>query len=359
MSSRPRNTGGRPKRNSSPRPGSGGSRSGGPSNVRPAILVDGEKGTRLQKFLASAGVESRRNCEEFIRDGRVTIDSKIVTNPAVSVFPERQDVRLDGERLRQPRYRYYLLNKPKGVVCTNQDPAGRPRAVDLVPCEDQRLFTVGRLDENTLGLLLITNDGALAEHLAHPRYEVVRRYRVQVAGIPEAETLTELKKGMYFSEGYFRFHDVRLLKRRGRSTFLELELREGKNREIRRMLARAGHKVLQLERVAFGPLRIGQLDVGQCRELRAQEVRDLYKFIETAPAVRNASTGGRSPASSAKSRTRPPTKKRSRPAQKERSEATSVGKRGAARKGIPKKAVSKRSATGRSASGGKGRSRGK
>ncbi len=269
-----------------------------PGNIgRPAFLSDGEKGTRLQKFLAVAGVDSRRHCEDFIREGRVTVDGEVVKNPAVSVKPDEQDVRLDGERLRQPKFRYYILNKPKGVVCTNRDPAGRARAVDLVPNMDQRLFTVGRLDENTEGLLLVTNDGALAEHLAHPRYEVVRRYRAQVAGVPEREALAELRNGMYFSDGYFRFQDIRVLKRKGRSTFVELELQEGKNREIRRLFARVGHKVINLQRVSFGPLRLGQLELGKCRELRSQELKELYDFIKKAPHERNPGQARRKPRS--------------------------------------------------------------
>ena len=317
------------------------------SVARPAVLAD-TNGTRLQKFLATAGVDSRRNCEAFIRDGRVTVDGTVVTNPAVSVQPEQQDVRLDGEKLLPPKYRYYLVNKPKGVVCTNSDPAGRPRVVDLVPNHDQRLFTVGRLDENTVGLMLVTNDGALAEHLAHPRYQVIRKYKAQVAGIPEPATLAELKQGMHFSDGFFRFQSIRMLKRKGRSTVLERELREGKNREIRRLLARAGHKVMHLERIAFGPLRIGRLEGGLCRELRTQEVRDLYHFIETPPEKREHRTF-RKPGSN---KAAPSRKKKA--AKKADSRATDAGsRRGAGRHGIAKKKPAKR----KPASRGKGRAR--
>lgn len=289
---------------------------------RPACLAEGEKGTRLQKFLATAGVDSRRNCEEFIRTGRVTVDGETVKDPAVSVKSAEQEICLDGERLLPPRYQYFLLNKPKGVVCTNNDPAGRPRAVDLVPAGDRRLFTVGRLDENTEGLLLVTNDGALAEHLAHPRYEVVRKYRVQVAGIPTPETLGELRQGMYFSDGFFRFQHIKILKRKGRSTFVELELREGKNREIRRLMARAGHKVMNLSRIAFGPMRIGRLEIGECRELRSRELHELYDFVENTPRKRPER--------------RPPRPKKSASKKKKAvaAEATPTGgaRRGAARK---------------------------
>jgi len=235
---------------------------------------------RLQKFLAMAGVDSRRNCEEYIRTGRVTVDSEVVTDPARAVNPETQDVRLDSERLRMPRFRYFLVNKPKGVLCTNRDPQGRPRAIDLVPVADQRFFTVGRLDENTEGMLLITNDGDLAQKLAHPRFEVIRRYHCHVAGIPQPETLKQLREGMYFAEGYFKFRGVRILRRRGQSVILELELQEGKNREIRRLMARVGHKVLALERVAFGPLTLGSLAPGRHRELQPSEVHELRHFAE-------------------------------------------------------------------------------
>lgn len=349
MSSRPQKSGGRSRAGSSS-PTAGGRI----PIVRPAILSAGNKGTRLQKFLATAGVESRRNCEEFITDGRVTVDGKVVTNPAVSVDPEQQEVRLDGERLQPTRYRYFLINKPKGVVCTNKDPAGRPRAVDLIPQADLRLFTVGRLDEHTMGLLLITNDGALAEHLAHPRYEVVRRYRVQVAGLPEPSTLSELKKGMHFSDGFFKFQSIRTVKRKGRSTILELELQEGKNREIRRLMARAGHKVMSLERIAFGPLKLGQLDVGQYRELRPQEIRELYKFVDTVPSARPVAPSSRKRASGSSA------SGKTRTVKKKRAPARATSKRGAARSAPATKSPAKAPAKRRPSGGNsKGRNRGK
>lgn len=235
---------------------------------------------RLQKFLAMAGVDSRRNCEEYIRTGRVTVDGEVITDPAKSVNPKVQEIKLDSERLKPPRFRYFLVNKPRGFLCTNSDPQGRPRAVDLVPFTDQRLFTVGRLDENTEGMLLVTNDGDIAQRLAHPRFEVIRKYRCLVAGFPQPDILHQLREGMYFAEGFFRFRSVRVFKRRGRSTILELELQEGKNREIRRLMARVGHKVQALERIAFGPLKLGSLPPGRHRELSSFEIRQLRQFIE-------------------------------------------------------------------------------
>lgn len=249
-------------------------------------------GMRLQKFLAVAGVDSRRKCEEYIRAGRVTVDSEVVTDPARAVDPETQDIRLDSEKLRRPRHRYFLVNKPKGFLCTNRDPQGRPRAVDLVPVRDQRMFTVGRLDETTEGMLLITNDGDLAQRLAHPRFEVVRKYRCQVAGIPTPEVLRQLREGMYFSEGFFRFRSVRVCGRQGQSAVLELELQEGKNREIRRLMAKVGHKVLALERTAFGPLTLGKLSPGEFRELQPFEIHELRQFAQGGTATERTERRG-------------------------------------------------------------------
>src|SRR5690606_35763193 len=158
--------------------------------------------------------------------------------------------------------RYFLLNKPPGYLCTNYDPGRRPKAVDLVPSQGARLFTVGRLDESSQGLILITNDGELAQRLAHPRYQVPRAYRVEVAGVPTPETLAQLRKGIHFTEGRFRVNRTKRLKTHGQSAFVEVELTQGQNREIRRLFARVGHKVMWLQRIAFGPLKLGDLPVG-------------------------------------------------------------------------------------------------
>ena len=235
---------------------------------------------RLHRFLASAGVDSRRNCEEYIQQGRVTVDNEPVTELGTVIDPETQKVRLDGELIRAERKQYYVLNKPKGYICTNRDPQGRPRAVDLISARSTRLFTVGRLDENSEGLILVTNDGELANRLAHPRYRIRRVYRVQVAGIPKQETLRELQRGLRFKEGMFRFRSIRRLRKsQGKSSFLEVELTEGRNREIRRLFARAGHKVMQLERVSFGPIRLGSLGSGKNRPLLQIEVQKLQELL--------------------------------------------------------------------------------
>lgn len=236
---------------------------------------------RLQKLLASAGVDSRRKCEEYIVAGRVTVDGEVVSDLGQKVDPASQDIRLDGERLRPRKKRYFLLNKPAGYLCTNYDPNRRPKAVDLVPAGDTRLFTVGRLDESSEGLLIVTNDGDFAQRLAHPRYQVPRVYRVQVAGVPTPETLTELRKGVYFTEGRFGLKRAKKLKTHGKSTFLEVELNQGHNREIRRLFARFGHKVMWLQRIAFGPLRLGDLPSGRSRPLKPAEIKALTDIART------------------------------------------------------------------------------
>jgi 23S rRNA pseudouridine2605 synthase len=231
---------------------------------------------RLQKVLAAAGLGSRRSCEELITTGRVEVDRKVVTQLGTRVDPLRQEIRVDGERLPDPRRVVYMLNKPVGVVTTNYDPAGRQRGVDLVP-GDQRLFAIGRLDRMSEGLILVTNDGELANLLAHPRYGVEKKYLVQVAGVPTPETLDKLRRGIQLSEGKARAQHVHLRSQHKQSAVLEMVLDEGKNREIRRMLAQLGHKVHQLKRVAVGNLSLGGLLPGQHRALAWSEVDALRK----------------------------------------------------------------------------------
>ena len=227
-------------------------------------------------MLASAGLGSRRSCEELITTGRVEVDRVVVTELGTRVDPRAQEIRVDGERLPQVRRVVYLLNKPVGVVTTNVDPAGRPRVVDLVP-GDHRLFAVGRLDRMSEGLILLTNDGPLANLLAHPRYGVEKKYLVQVAGVPSEELLDKLRQGVRLAEGEVHAKRVSIRSQHGKSAVLEMVLDEGKNREIRRMLARLGHKVHQLKRVSVGGLSLGNLLPGQWRQLAWSEVETLRR----------------------------------------------------------------------------------
>jgi 23S rRNA pseudouridine2605 synthase len=250
------------------------------------------EGQRLQKVLAAAGLGSRRQCEEFITSGRVEVDRAVVRQLGSRVDPARQEIRVDGQPLAIGRRVYYALHKPKGVVSTNWDPSGRPRVVDLVPHHGSRLFAIGRLDLTSEGLILVTNDGELANRLTHPRYGVPKTYRVQVAGRPTPEILQRLCRGIHLAEGMARAERVEVRSHQKDSTWLEMVLREGHNREIRRLLARVGHKVLRLVRTAVGPVGLGKLPPGACRPLAAEEVRNLRKSCQVpSPSGRESGRG--------------------------------------------------------------------
>ncbi len=172
------------------------------------------------------------------------------------------------------------MNKPRGYLCTNRDPARRPLVIDLGPQVSQRVYTVGRLDEDSEGLLLLTNDGDLANRLMHPRFGVEKTYQVQVAGVPTPENLRQLLQGVWLSEGHVRAKQVKREKKQGGSTWLRIVLNEGKNREVRRMLARLGHKVLKLRRIGLGPLRLGTLLSGKVRRLTLPELDSLRRVAQ-------------------------------------------------------------------------------
>jgi 23S rRNA pseudouridine2605 synthase len=234
---------------------------------------------RLQRLLASAGFGSRRQCEELIAAGRVAIDGQVVSKLGSTVDPQVNKVHVDGVLLHKQKLVHYAVNKPIGFVTTNRDPQGRPRVVDLVP-PDERVFAVGRLDRNSEGLMLLTNDGELAQRLTHPKFGVRKVYRVTVAGKVDGETMKQMRKGIHIAEGFVKVEGAKLLKSRSRSTELEIVLREGKNREIRRILARLGHKVQQLRRIAVGPLRLGDVPAGAYRILSREEVKKLWAATE-------------------------------------------------------------------------------
>lgn len=252
-------------------------RPAGPRGTRPAREPDRgpPRAERLQKVLAAAGLGSRRQCEELILAGRVAVDRAVVRELGTKVDPLRQQIRVDGVLLPRPERVYYAVHKPPGVVSTNRDPSGRPRVIDLIPTASERLFPVGRLDLHSEGLILVTNDGELANQLTHPRYGVKKTYRVLVAGRPSPEVLADLRRGIHLAEGVARVSEVRITKELKKSTIMEIVLREGHNREIRRILARVGHKVLRLLRIAVGPVRLGNLPQGAYRPLGRQEVEAL------------------------------------------------------------------------------------
>jgi 23S rRNA pseudouridine2605 synthase len=229
---------------------------------------------RLAKYLAHAGVASRRAAEDIIRAGRVTVAGQTVTDPARDVDDD-SGVAVDGDRLggAEPRA-VYLLNKPRGVVSTARDTHDRRTVVDLVPRGGARLYPVGRLDVDTTGLILVTNDGDLAHRLTHPSYEVPRTYRVTLHPAPVPESaLRRLREGVELEDGLTAPARVRQL----RSGIVELTLHEGRNRQVRRMCEAVGHRVRALERVRFGSLRLGDLPIGSVRRLTAAEVEELRR----------------------------------------------------------------------------------
>jgi 23S rRNA pseudouridine2605 synthase len=252
--------------------------SGSAPKRRPAPVArtaEPREGERLQKVLAAAGIASRRECEQLITEGRIQVDGEIVSELGARVDRARQEIRIDGEPLPRPKLQYFAVHKPTGVVSTARDPAGRPRVIDLLPPGVGRMFNVGRLDLASEGLIIVTNDGELANQLTHPSHGVEKIYEVQVAGVPEPDVLAQVKRGVHLSEGFVHAVDVRVKGRKKGSTILEMVLDEGRNREIRRLLARLGHKVQRLTRIAVGPVRLGEMPRGAVRALTPEEVRKL------------------------------------------------------------------------------------
>jgi 23S rRNA pseudouridine2605 synthase len=225
---------------------------------------------RLAKYLAHAGVASRRASEELIRAGRVAVNGERVTDPA-SDTTDADRVTVDGEAVEPEKRVVYMLNKPKGVVSTASDTHGRRTVVDLVP-SPRRLYPVGRLDADTTGLILLTNDGELANRLTHPRYEVPKTYVATVQGRPSTEALRKLRRGVELEDGMTSEAQVRLV---GRD--VELTIHEGRKRQVRRMLDAVGNPVRELRREAIGALRLEDLGEGAFRELTAAEVETLWK----------------------------------------------------------------------------------
>jgi len=248
---------------------------------------------RLQKILARAGVASRRASEEIIAAGRVTVDGQVVTELGSKADLATQDVRLDGQRLRREPFEYWILNKPKGVVCTNDDPAGRTRPVDLVRESGARLFPVGRLDADSQGLLLLTNDGTLANRLTHPRYEVPKTYRATVTGRVTGKEVQRLLKGVHLAEGKTGRPRVKVVKGTRSRSVLMITIREGRNRQVRRMLARLGHPVRDLVRTRIGRLSVRGLGSGRARRLTPKEIEYLKELPDADPDAERGARAGR------------------------------------------------------------------
>jgi 23S rRNA pseudouridine2605 synthase len=243
-----------------------------PQGVRPSSGT----GQRLQKVLATAGLGSRRACEVLISEGRVEVNGEVVTEQGRRVDPETDVIRVDGSRIPPPRrHRYLVLNKPRGVVSTMDDPEGRRTLADLVPDRHGRLFHVGRLDTDTEGLIILTNDGNFAHRLAHPSFEVPKTYLAEVNGVVGRDVLARLRSGITLEDGPVRPVAVKLVSTTGDRSLVKITLQEGRNHVVRRTMEAVGHPVRRLSRTGIGPVRLGTLKTGEFRELTRDELGGL------------------------------------------------------------------------------------
>ena len=234
-------------------------------------------GIRLQRVLAAAGIGSRRACEVLIDEGRVAVNGRQVQEQGLRVDPARDTVTVDGDPIPTRTGHVYLaVNKPAGVVSTMSDPNGRPCLGDIVRERSARLFHVGRLDAETEGLLILTNDGDLAQRMQHPSFRLPKVYLAEVAGVPGRNVGRRLREGLDLADGLARADSFRVIDRVGNSTLLEVTVHEGRNRLVRRMLAEVELPVQRLVRTQLGPIRLGELRPGRTRVLNSAEVRGLY-----------------------------------------------------------------------------------
>ncbi|QGF24850.1 pseudouridine synthase [Raineyella fluvialis] len=241
---------------------------------------DERDGIRLQKVLAQAGIASRRASEQLIQAGRVEVNGELVTEQGRRVDPEKDEIRVDGSRIPTARRHVYtVLNKPRGVVSTMDDPEGRETLTDYIDRRNVRLFHVGRLDTETEGLIILTNDGEFAHRLAHPSYEVPKTYVAQVLGQVSPHTLKRIQRGITLEDGPVRPDKVKVMQTMPDATLLQITLHEGRNRVVRRMMEAFGHPVQKLTRIAIGPVRLGRLQPGEMRDLTQEELGKLLDLV--------------------------------------------------------------------------------
>src|SRR5450756_2075305 len=239
---------------------------------------------RLQKILSSAGVASRRASERLMAEGRVSVNGQTVLELGSRADPDKDDVRVDGRPVKRETHRIYLLlNKPRGYVTTRSDPEGRPTVLDLVPGLHEYVYPVGRLDYDSEGLLILTNDGDLAAALMHPSHEVAREYHARVRGVPDGHAMERLSRGVVLDGRKTGIAEVALVAagvgQHGDQGLLSITLHEGRTRQIRRMCEAVGHPVIRLRRVRIGPLIDATLEPGMCRPLTTREVAALRKSV--------------------------------------------------------------------------------
>lgn len=288
---RPRNTGGPgkgPRRQAAPaRPREyeaqieerNRARQAAESRPKPPRTFGEEEGERLQKVLARAGLGSRRSCEELIDQARVEVNGRVVTAQGLRVDPEKDEIKVDGLTVAAQSHLFFALNKPQGVVSSMEDPEGRPCLGDYVQNRETRLFHVGRLDTDTEGLILLTNDGELSHRLTHPSYGVDKTYLAEIHGPIPRDLGRRLKAGVTLEDGPAKADKFRIFDQAGRRVLVEITLHEGRKHIVRRLLKEVGFPVQQLARVEFGPIKLGQLKPGGMRALTVREVGELYKAV--------------------------------------------------------------------------------
>ena len=236
---------------------------------------------RLQKFLAQAGVASRRSAEKMIAEGRVKVNGKVVREQGVKVDGTRDKVEVDGRKVKaEEEYVYVMLHKPHGCVTTVSDPQGRPTVMDLVQSVPVRVYPVGRLDFETTGLLLMTNDGEFAYRMTHPKFAIAKVYEAYVMGTPAEETLDKLRNGVKLEDGMTKPAKVKVLRRENRRTLIEVRITEGRKRQVRRMFQAIGHPVIDLKRVQVEALALGKLREGEYRYLSMEELMPLMNKVQ-------------------------------------------------------------------------------
>lgn len=235
---------------------------------------------RIQKIVARAGVASRREAERMVLEGRVVVNGKVIHQLGFKADPLKDHIRVDGKRLTRPEPKItLLLNKPRNYLSTVKDPQGRPTVMDLLKGVKGRVYPLGRLDFDAEGLLLLTNDGDLAYHLSHPKFSIRRTYWAKVEGIPDQKVLMRLKRGVMLEDGEAKVVSAHLLRQMEKHSWVEAVVTEGRNHLVKRMFSAIGHPVRKLKRVGYGPIRLGDLPVGQFRPLADEEIEDLKKLI--------------------------------------------------------------------------------
>jgi len=248
---------------------------------------------RLQKVMAEAGIASRRKAEDMIRAGRVTVNGSVIRELGTKVDPERDHIKVDGAHLKpaQPHV-YLMLNKPKNIVSTLNDPEARPTVADLLRGVRMRVFPVGRLDYDTEGLLLLTNHGELSQALLHPRYHVPKTYLVKVKGVLSDEEIEKLQKGVTLEDGATGPAYVRKIRKAEQNSWIEMTIHEGRTHQVKRMIEAVGHIVLKLKRIRFGPLTLGDLETGEFRYLTDREANALRALLDRAESPHPGALSG-------------------------------------------------------------------